>query len=249
MSKSLPQETSHQKNVTDFFSSFSTASISKEGVRQDEGMPSELTSDTGDVNDDKDKNGESETRSDDDDLTTSDSLSLPAPKRRRSLGAGKHRKSGFDPKWIHEFKWLEKVEIDGRLGLLCKLCKKHAKVPRNERGSWCTQPCFTMRKDKLVRHVQSRMHHSAAVVEASGGIRQTFHDAITQEVKAAIGCCKCVYFLCKQGIAHTTTYPHLLTLVESLGCEYFKVLNVGKNAKYTSPQIVADFLDIINCLV
>ena len=62
--------------------------------------------------------------SDDGDLTTSDSLSSPASKRRRSSGAGKHRKSS---KCTCEFKWLEKVEIDGQLGMQYKLCKKHGK--------------------------------------------------------------------------------------------------------------------------
>ena len=50
-------------------------------------------------------------------------------------------------------------------------------------------------------------------------------------------------------ISHTTTYPHLLTLAENLGCEYFKALNVGCNATYTSPQIVAEFLEVIDGLV
>lgn len=245
-SKSLPLDMSRQQSLADFFRSSSAASSSKE--REDE-----LTSNAGGVNEidpvpeDDEESSELETESDGGDLTTSDSL--PAPKRRR---AGKHRKSGFDPKWTREFKWLEKVEIDGRLGMQCKLCKKHGKVPRNGRGSWCTEPCFTMRKDKIMRHAESHMHRSAAVVEAehgAGGIRQAFQDAVTLEVKAAIGCCKCIYFLCKQEIAHTTTYPHLLTLAESLGCEYFKALNVGRNAKYTSPQIVAEFLDIISGLV
>lgn len=90
------------------------------------------------------------------------------------------------------------------------------------------------------------MHRSAPVVDAehsTGGIRQAFQDAVTLEAKAAIGCCKCTYFLCKQEIAHTTTYAHLLTLAGSLGCEYFKALNVGCNAKYTSPQIVVELLE------
>ena len=94
-------------------------------------------------------------------------------------------------------------------------------------------PCFTLRKDKIVRHVESRMHRDAVMVEAehsAGGIRQVFQDAVTLEMKAAVGCCKCIYFLCKQEIAHTTTYPHLLTLAENLGCEYLKALNVGRNA-------------------
>ena len=50
-------------------------------------------------------------------------------------------------------------------------------------------------------------------------------------------------------ISHTTTYPHLLALAENLGCEYFKALNVGRNATYTSPQIVAEFLEVIDGLV
>ena len=63
------------------------------------------------------------------------------------------------------------------------------------------------------------------------------------------GCCKCIYWLCKQEISHTTTYPHLLSLAENLGCEYFKALNVGQNARYTSPQIVGEFLEAINSVV
>ena len=38
----------------------------------------------------------------------------------------------------------------------------------------------------------------------------------------------------------------MTALAENLGCEYFKSLRVGKNA---SPQIVSEFLDVINGLV
>ena len=164
-------------------------------------------------------------------------------------GTGHHRKRGFDPKWLKEFTWLEKIKKDGRVGMLCK---KHCKIPRNGKGGWSTEPCFTTRRDKLVRHAVSRMHRGALVVEAehsSDGIQHAFQDVVTLEMKAVIGCCKCIHFLCKQEISHTTTYPHLLTLVESLGCEYFRVLNIGRNAKYTSPQIVAEFLEVLNDLV
>ena len=33
--------------------------------------------------------------------------------------------------------------------------------------------------------------------------------------------------------------------MEDLGCDYFKVLKVGRNATYTSPEIVAEFLDVM----
>ena len=52
--------------------------------------------------------------------------------------------------------------------------------------------------------------------------------------------------MCKKEIAHTTTYPHLLELAQSLGCEYFKALNV---ATYTSPQIVKEFIEVIDGIV
>ena len=93
------------------------------------------------------------------------------------------------------------------------------------------------------------MHCGAIVDEvelSTGGIPCIFKDTVTLEMKAVVGCCKCIYWLCKQEISHTTTYPHLLTLAESLGCEYFKALNVGHNAAtYTSPQIVSEFLEIL----
>ena len=45
------------------------------------------------------------------------------------------------------------------------------------------------------------------------------------------------------------TYPHLLSLAESLGCHYFESVKVGRNAKYTSPQIVGEFFEIIDSIV
>ena len=96
------------------------------------------------------------------------------------------------------------------------------------------------------------MHCGATVVEAehsTGGIQRAFQDAVTLEMKAVMGCFKYIHFLCKQEISHTTTYPHLLALAENLGSEYFRALNVCRNAKYTSPQIVAELLEILNDLV
>ena len=138
------------------------------------------------------------------------------------------------------------------MGMMCKLCQKHDKLARNGTGVWCKIPCYTTRRDKIVRHSKSCIHGMAIeadVEHRAGGIQQAFQDVVSLEMKAVIGCCKCVLFLCKQEIAHTTTYPQLLALAESLGCDYFRALNVGKNAKYTSPQIVAEFLEALNAHV
>ena len=47
----------------------------------------------------------------------------------------------------------------------------------------------------------------------------------------------------------TQTYPSLIALVENMGCDYFKALNVGRNAKYTSPQIITEFLEFLDILI
>ncbi len=85
--------------------------------------------------------------------------------------------------------------------------------------------------------------------QAGSGIVQTFSGAITCKMKAAIGCCKCIYWLCKNEISQTTVYPNLHQLAEDLGCEYFKALKVGRNATYTSPQIVEEFMMVINDII
>jgi len=131
------------------------------------------------------------------------------------------------------------VTVDGKVCMRCKLCTKYGKSPRNGSGSWTTNPCYSLRKDKIIKHANSAMHRGAVVAEAeasshSGGLPRAFQDAVTMEMKAAIGCCKCIYWLCKNEISHTTTYPQLLSLAISLGCSYLKALNVGRNATYTS---------------
>ena len=111
-------------------------------------------------------------------------------------------------------------------------------------------------KDKLDLHAQSSMHKAARIASvemqqsvATGGISQAFQDALTAERRAVIGCCQCIYWLCKQDIPHTTNYPSLLTLAENLGCKYFKALRVGQNATYTSPQIVGEFLKVMDRMI
>ena len=66
---------------------------------------------------------------------------------------------------------------------------------------------------------------------------------------AVIGCCKCIYWLCKHDIPHSTNYPSLLALAEDLGCKYFESLRVGRNATYTSPEIAGEFLKVMDKMI
>ena len=62
---------------------------------------------------------------------------------------------------------------------------------------------------------------------------------------AVIGAMKCLYWLCKQEIAHTTNYQPLLSLSLSLGCSDLSALNAGGNAHYTSERIVQELVGIL----
>ena len=168
----------------------------------------------------------------------------------------KHRVSGFDTAWCREYRaWLEVVrdEVGAVHGILCQICRDHGKPPRSGRGVWTTVACRSFRKDKLNLHANSSMHKAARIAYlekqqsmVTGGISQAFQDVMTAERKAVIGCCKCIHWLCKHDIPHTTNNPSLLALAEDLGCKYFEALKVGRNAMYTSPQIVGEFLKVMD---
>ena len=114
-----------------------------------------------------------------------------------------HRKRGVSSSWLREFPWLRSVRgANGKLGMRCYLCT-----------SWTSDPCYYIRRDKVVKHANSRMHQRAVALEATtqaGGLPCAFEEAYSLEVKATIGCCK---WLCKQEIPH---YPHLIALAVNI---------------------------------
>ena len=98
---------SHQKSLCDFLTT--SSSISSGTDNTDEAITSDQES------------GKLETEGD------HNFDGLPASKRRKRGNGRKHGRSGFDPKWTQEFKWLEKVEVDGRSGMLCNCARNMAK--------------------------------------------------------------------------------------------------------------------------
>ena len=51
----------------------------------------------------------------------SDGIDLGPPPAKREVRRTRdhHRRSGFNSSWLKEFKWLERVDEDGRTGLKC----------------------------------------------------------------------------------------------------------------------------------
>eukprot|EP00731_Ephydatia_muelleri_P010172 Em0005g758a len=80
------------------------------------------------------------------------------------------------------------------------------------------------------------------MVRARGGIKEALDKQVTLQRQALIAAMKCLYWLCKQEIAHTTNYEPLLSLVKNLGCTHLSALNVGGNAHYTSERIIQELV-------
>ena len=59
------------------------------------------------------------------------------------------------------------------------------------------------------------------------------------------GTMQCLYWLVHSEIPHTTNYSSLVDAVRLTGCEYFKHLYKGENAKYKSQRIIQEFLEVL----
>ena len=68
---------------------------------------------------------------------------------------------------------------------------------------------------------------------------------MSRERRAIIGAMKCMYFLTKNELPHTTTFSELLDLAINLGSDYLRALRQAGNARYRSEQIMSE---IVQCL-
>ena len=173
----------------------------------------------------------------------------------------KHRKSGFDPTWLKDFTWLLKTNEDDNSGsgMLCKLCRKHnqrAQRVRQGCAVWVDVPCFNYKRDALKEHEKTNHHNVAVNMEAQlgltavdGGIKGALKEVMSAERKAFIGHLKCMYWLIKAEVPHTTNFESLVELCESLGCEYLQNIRKADNAKYTSERFMQEVVEVLGKVV
>ena len=175
-----------------------------------------------------------------------DSLEQSSSKR------SKHRDC-YDPEWADEFSWLRYIPPEDKDGpaMLCSLCQKHCMTTR--RMVWISTPCKQLRKDKIREHEKSQCHINAVKAEViaaaskeSGGIRAHIEEQISLQKKAVMGAFKCLYWLAKEETAHHTKFSSMLELAKSLGCSYLSLLEVGRNASYTSHRMIDEFLLVLS---
>ena len=58
-----------------------------------------------------------------------------------------------------------------------------------------------------------------------------------------------MYWLAKEEVAHTTKFNSLKDLVISLGCDYLRELSLGRNAQYSSEQIISELLQSLSLVI
>ena len=131
----------------------------------------------------------------------------------------------------------------------CSLCKQHNTKQQNNAGMWTEKPCALLRRDMLQHHKESMMYQEAEMIEAArlgsqrgGGIRQAFSSRVIVQRKASIGALKLMYWL---AIEEVFTED----LVILLGCDYLRELCLGKNAQYTSEQIISELLQCLGLVI
>ena len=119
-------------------------------------------------------------------------------------------------------------------------------------GVWVSHGCQSYRVDKIRQHERSQAHRDACAAKAGRTSNSLAHAFQQQQLsnRAAILCCmRCLYFLVKREISHTTNYVELLRFIEHLGIQELQCLRAARNATYTSQRIVADFLNVISSVV
>ena len=114
-------------------------------------------------------------------------------------------------------------EGDGVNGMLCHLCRKHSKRPTKSalgKATWVDVPCVTLNREAVLRHSRSQSHQDAVTAETNlgmGFMELAYKEAISVEWKSISGILKCLNWLCKEEVAHTTKFESLLELGKSLG--------------------------------
>ena len=125
-----------------------------------------------------------------------------------------HRKT---PRWATDFPWM--VIADEGEEMLCALCRKHNRHLRESPVGRATWVGKNITRQSLVNHAKSVSHELAVKMEADlasskkdRGIAMALDKVMSAERKAFIGALKCMYFLTKIEMAHTTNFVPLSEL-------------------------------------
>ena len=155
----------------------------------------------------------------------------------------------FNPDWQEGRPWLVYKPTEG---MYCRLCTKYNKKPFG-RAAWNTEPSVRIRKITVREHEKSCEHKDSVKLDITVrqsknvGLALTTPDQVSKD--GMVQAFQCLYFLCKNTIAHTTNFPKLLELEKLLGLDIMAKIKKGNNAKYTSEQAIKEMLLCLSELI
>lgn len=156
-----------------------------------------------------------------------------------------------ESKWLQIHPWL-RIKSDGVYCQYC--CHCHSEV-RSRSRVFVTKPYSGVRPDKLSRHGSSKTHlqNQLAYREwqtrlATGSTVECMverSDILTVDESAFCDAMRCMYYLNKNEIAHTTNFSGLKELCVILGNDTLTHLKKSGNTNYESEQIMGEIVEAI----
>lgn len=155
----------------------------------------------------------------------------------------------FKPEWRENRPWLLYTETEG---MFCTFCRKHNKTPFG-RAIWNTKPCVRFRLESIKEHEKAAEHRDSVRLEMIASSTKNIAAELAKPVEIScdgmVQAFKCLYFLAKNNIAHTTNFPELLELERLLGVDILEKINRGKTAKYTTTKAIKEMLECMSELI
>ena len=145
---------------------------------------------------------------------------------------------GYKPEYKRAHWWVRYDDSPGVEGMFCSVCEKWASMPKGNRvhQTWIKAPFKTWKKatEKLREHGELQTHQDALVKAEMAKEAERRGSVLEQQISMAkkqqaaekarvlTKLFKCVYFLVKHKIAHTTTFASLLDLLIDCGYQELK---------------------------
>ena len=156
-----------------------------------------------------------------------------------------------ESKWRDIYPWLLLKED----GLYCQYCIHNKHEVRSRSGVFITMPYTGNRPDKLGKHESCKAHADSQMVYQEWKTRVANKSTVVSMVErsntltvdefAFCDAMRCMYYLNKHEIAHTTNFSGLRELCVLLGNRSLSVLKKSGNTNYESEQIMGEIVEVI----
>ena len=130
--------------------------------------------------------------------------------------------------------------------LYCRLCQKWSTFARRSNRTWCSIPHRYPREDKVKDHMTSEQHKDAMGMELSSqhnhdNVRDNINNISSDAIQGIMELMKLLHWLISHNLP-LGLFESLVNIVQEVDKNKIGKIRKGKNAKYTSPATVGEFL-------